>query len=197
MRPRKALCGRGFIARPECGEQFGCECMRQILIFAAVLMGFGIAMARMADTMAPTRPAAATATHAEEATAPVDASGRTFSIDRDRNGHFQTEARVDGSYLDFMVDTGATVIALKEQDAARLGMHPAPADFTAPVATANGQARAARARIASINVGGVVVRDVDALIMPQGMLDQNLLGMAFLSRLKRFEYANGRLLLEQ
>ena len=46
-------------------------------------------------------------------------------------------------------------------------------------------------------VGGVVVRNLDALILPDSQLSQNLLGMTFLSRLKRFEYANGKLVLEQ
>jgi aspartyl protease family protein len=169
--------------------------MRNILIFAAVLVGLGVVMARMADTMTPAKSTVAVA-RTSDAAAPA-LSGRTVSLDKDRNGHFQTEARVDGSYLNFMVDTGATVIALKERDAARVGIHPAPVDFTANVSTANGPAKAARAHLASIEIGGVRVRDVDALIMPDGMLDQNLLGMAFLSRLKRFEYADGKLVMEQ
>jgi aspartyl protease family protein len=170
--------------------------MRNILVVAAVLIGLGVFMARMADTMTPAKSTVAMSRSTEAAVAPAS-SGRTVSIDKDRNGHFQTEARVDGSYLDFMVDTGATVIALKERDAARVGIHPAPGDFTANVSTANGPAKAARARLASIEIGGVRVRDVDALVMPDGMLDQNLLGMAFLSRLKRFEYAGGKLVMEQ
>ena len=170
--------------------------MRNILVIAAVLIGLGVAMAKMADTMAPAKSTVAISRSADTSDTAVS-SGRTVSIDKDRNGHFQTEARVDGSYLDFMVDTGATVIALKERDAARVGIHPSPADFTANVSTANGPAKAARARLASIEVGDVRVRDVDALIMPDGMLAQNLLGMAFLSRLKRFEYADGKMVLQQ
>jgi aspartyl protease family protein len=172
--------------------------MRSILLFAVVLIGLGVAMARIADTMTPARSTVAMArvTDTDAAAAPAPA-GRTVSIDKDGRGHFQTEARVDGSYLNFMVDTGATVIALKERDANRVGIHPAPSDFNATVSTANGPAKAARARLGSIEVGGVRVRDVDALIMPDGMLAENLLGMTFLSRLKRFEYADGRLVLEQ
>jgi len=181
--------------------------MRNILVFAAVLIGLGVAMARIADTMTPAKSTVANSTianstiamsrSAEVASTAPASSGRTVSLDKDRNGHFQTEARVGGSYLNFMVDTGATVIALKERDAERLGIHPAPADFTANVSTANGPAKAARAKLDSIEIGDVRVRDVDALIMPDGMLDQNLLGMAFLSRLKRFEYTDGKLVMEQ
>ena len=48
-----------------------------------------------------------------------------------------------------------------------------------------------------MDVGGLIVRDVDAMVLPDEALSENLLGMSFLSRLKRFEYANGRMVLEQ
>jgi aspartyl protease family protein len=169
--------------------------MRTILIFAAVLIGLGTLMARVADSMSPSvAPKAAVA--AAKSAAPANAS-RSATIAKDAYGHFQAQARVDGRDIGFMVDTGATVIALTESDAARVGIRPFKADYTRKVTTANGTAMAAPARLASIDIGGVVVRDVDALVMPDSVLSQNLLGMAFLSRLKRFEYSNGRLVLEQ
>ena len=42
-----------------------------------------------------------------------------------------------------------------------------------------------------IDLGGIVVRDVDAMVLPDEALSENLLGLSFLSKLKRFEYANG------
>ena len=48
-----------------------------------------------------------------------------------------------------------------------------------------------------VEIGGITVRDVDALVLPDEALSENLLGLSFLSKLKRFEYANGKLLLEQ
>jgi aspartyl protease family protein len=48
-----------------------------------------------------------------------------------------------------------------------------------------------------MDVGGLIVRDVEAMVLPDEALSENLLGLSFLSRLKRFEYANGRLVLEQ
>jgi len=42
-----------------------------------------------------------------------------------------------------------------------------------------------------------VVRDVDAMVLPDQALSENLLGLSFLSRLKRFEYSNGQMVLEQ
>ena len=70
-------------------------------------------------------------------------------------------------------------------------------DFNAAVVTANGTVKAARARLASVDIGGLEVRDVEAMVLPDNVLSENLLGLSYLSRLKRFEYSGGRLLLEQ
>lgn len=176
--------------------------MRAILIVAAILAGLGIAMGRYADRAAKPSSMAAQASTPRAAAAVADArvsagSGRSVIIHRDKRGHFQTEARVDGGYVGFMVDTGASVVALTERDAERIGVRPSRGDFTASVSTANGVVMAARARLASIDVGGLVIRDVDALVLPNTALRENLLGLSFLSRLKRFEYADGKLVLEQ
>jgi len=48
-----------------------------------------------------------------------------------------------------------------------------------------------------MDVGGLIVRDVEAMVLPDEALSENLLGLSFLSKLKRFEYANGRLVMEQ
>ena len=48
-----------------------------------------------------------------------------------------------------------------------------------------------------MDVGGLIVRDVDAMVLPDEALSENLLGLSFLSKLRRFEYANGRLVMEQ
>jgi len=89
------------------------------------------------------------------------------------------------------------VVALNERSAAQFGLRPLRSDYTATVATANGTVRAARARLPMVELGGIVVRDVEALVLPDEALSQNLLGLSFLSKLKRFEYANGRMVLEQ
>jgi len=119
------------------------------------------------------------------------------NIPPDARGHFQTDGRIEGQRINFMVDTGASVVALNEKSAARFGLRPSRNDYNATVATANGTVKAARARIAMIELGGLVVRDVDALVLPDAALSENLLGLSFLSKLKRFELANGKMVLEQ
>jgi aspartyl protease family protein len=172
--------------------------MRNILFFAAVIAGAGVFMAQMADRMSPA-PALANAPHKEMTVgaASVAAGNRSISIPRDARGHFQTDARIDGQRIDFMVDTGASVVALNEKSAARFGLRPSRGDYNATVTTANGTIKAARARIAMMDVGGLIVRDVEAMVLPDEALSENLLGLSFLSKLKRFEYANGRMVMEQ
>jgi aspartyl protease family protein len=65
------------------------------------------------------------------------------------------------------------------------------------VTTANGTIKAAPARLPMVDLGGIIVRDVDAMVLPDEALSENLLGLSFLSKLKRFEYANGMMVLEQ
>src|SRR5436305_15119468 len=122
--------------------------MRNIMIFAAILIGLGTFMAQQADRMTST-PALAKATTQKAAPAQTvaQAGSRSLSIPRDGRGHFQTEARIDGQRIDFMVDTGASVVALNEKSAARFGFRPSPRDYTATVSTANGTIKAARTQI--------------------------------------------------
>jgi aspartyl protease family protein len=170
--------------------------MRNIMIFAAFIAGLGTLMAQMADKITPAL--AHSASPKADVVATVALAGsRSISIPRDARGHFETEGRIEGQRIGFMVDTGASMIALNEKSAARFGLRPARGDFNATVTTANGTIKAARTRLAMVDVGGLVVRDVDAMVLPDEALSENLLGLSFLSKLKRFEYANGRMVLEQ
>jgi len=171
--------------------------MRNIMIFAAVLVALGSFMAQMADKITPTPASATTAPRKASAETVAQAGIRSLSIPRDARGHFQTDGRIEGQRVAFMVDTGASLVALNEKSAARFGLRPSRGDYNATVTTANGTIKAARTRLAMIEIGGLVVRDVDAMVLPDEALSENLLGLSFLSKLKRFEYANGKMVLEQ
>lgn len=171
--------------------------MRNLMILAAVLVGAGTYMAQMADQMSPVAASAKAAPKPMSAQTVAQASGRSFDIPRDARGHFAADGRIEGQRINFMVDTGASVVALNEKSAARFGLRPSRSDYNATVSTANGTIKAARARLAMIELGGLVVRDVDALVLPDEALSENLLGLSFLSKLKRFVYADGKLVLEQ
>lgn len=168
--------------------------MRSILVFAILALAIGAVVPRlyMRDAAAPPAQAAVVQPVRAEPTA----GGRTVTLQKGDNGHFQTEAVIDGRRMAFLVDTGASVIALRQRDAARLGVHPVPRDYTANVSTANGIIKAAPVELNRVEVGGLVVRNVAALVLPDEALAQNLLGMSFLSKV-RWEHRNGRLVLEQ
>ena len=163
--------------------------MRQI--FFLVLLAFAVAV------LAPRY-----LTHRQENAAviakatPDGPSSRSISISRGQNGHFWVDGRVDGRRLNFMVDTGASSIALREGDAARIGIHPARREYTARISTANGVIMAAPIELSRVEVGDVVVRNVAAMVLPDDALGENLLGMSFLGQV-HWQYQSGKLVLEQ
>jgi aspartyl protease family protein len=172
--------------------------MRTIIVLAVVTLVVAGLVPRYFDRMAGHAAPPAPAVVKTVAPAPAYSGGpRTVVIERDGRGHFAIDGVVDGRRIGFMVDTGASVIALTERDAGRLGYHPGLRDYVAEVRTANGSVRAAPVKLDMVEVGGVMVRNVDAIVMPEEALSENLLGLSFLSRLRRFEYRDGRLVLEE
>ncbi|MCB8840711.1 TIGR02281 family clan AA aspartic protease [Aurantimonas sp. VKM B-3413] len=124
-------------------------------------------------------------------------AGRTTELQADRAGHFRTDARLNGQFVPVLVDTGATLVALDETTARRLGVAPPPAAWRETVRTANGEAPAARTRIARVSLGPIEITNVDAIVLHDGQLPVTLLGMSFLNRLDGFSIENGRLVLRQ
>jgi aspartyl protease family protein len=177
--------------------------LRPVLTFAALAALASIIVPQLAAKLPSARPTPAMMASAPAAAAPTapdvpdtPASG-TVEVPRNGDGHFAVEGRVDGRRLEFVVDTGASVVALSSADASSIGIHPAARDFTASVRTANGVVRAAPVKLDSIDLGDVTVRDVDAMVLPDGTLSDNLLGLSFLSRLKRYQFSVDKLVLEQ
>jgi aspartyl protease family protein len=102
------------------------------------------------------------------------------------DGHYWAEADVNGHAVHFLVDTGASDVALTLDDARRLGFEPKTLVYGYQVTTAAGPVRAAKVNLASVAVSGAQVRDVDALVIEKG-LKTSLLGMTYLGRLSRIE----------
>jgi aspartyl protease family protein len=169
--------------------------MGKFIVFAAMILGAGVVAARWADRSVPIA-ASPSAMAAAQEPGPAASNSRTVTLSRSSDGHFRTEARVDGRRLELIVDTGASQIALRASDAARLGIHPTPRDYNVRVSTANGITRAALIQLQRVEVEDIVVRDVAALVQPDEALGVNLLGMSFLSRV-RWTHERGKLILEQ
>ena len=115
------------------------------------------------------------------------------AVGRDRTGHFVVTADVEGVPVRFLVDTGATTIALSAEDARRVGIDPDRLSFTLPISTANGMGLAAPVRLESVSIGGIERRSLDATVAQPGMLSGSLLGMNFLGSLAAFEIRGDRL----
>jgi aspartyl protease family protein len=175
--------------------------MRRFLFLFAVMAAVGVGVARHSDhaKSGGTNAMAMAAKHEpkpEPAPAVSPNYYRTVTLNSDNRGHFQTEARVEGRLIDFLVDTGASSIALRESSAAMLGIHPSAREYSIKMQTANGVGKAARVQLGRVEVGGITVRNVDALVVPDESLSTNLLGMTFLSQVK-WSHDRGRLVLEQ
>ena len=171
--------------------------MRQIVFFAIAALVLAGVMPRVMSHVGNAPATEAQPAKRTEAPKQQTNSVRTVTVRGDRLGHFQVEGSVDGRRLDFMVDTGASLVALRERDANKLGIFPTPRDYTARTSTANGVIAVAPVRLSSLEVNGIRIYDVGAVVIPDQALGVNLLGMSFLSRVRRFEMANGRLVMEQ
>lgn len=114
----------------------------------------------------------------------------------DTSGHYTATVEVDGRSLPMLVDTGATLVTLRYEDAVALGRQPMPSDFTSAVSTANGTTRVAMIRLPEVRIGSIRATDIQAVVLPQGATSHSLLGMSFLKKLGGFEIKAGNLVLQ-
>jgi aspartyl protease family protein len=118
------------------------------------------------------------------------------TLSKSNNGHFEADGIVNGKGTSFLVDTGASSIVLSYGDAVNAGIAPDSLSFTSPISTANGEAFAANVRLDEIGVGGIIRRNVRAMVAEDGKLDQSLLGMSFLSSLSGYTVRQDQLILQ-
>jgi aspartyl protease family protein len=105
------------------------------------------------------------------------------------DGHFNANVKVNGKSISMIVDTGASTIVLRPEDAKKAGIDVSALTYRVPVITANGRTVAARVRLDEVSVGPLDRKKVDALVAQPGALTQSLLGMSFLSRLRSYEFS--------
>jgi aspartyl protease family protein len=155
---------------------------------SAAVMAFAVASALTTAWMMDHAGLRGRAWAAEPAVS-VAATGRPGQVLRAADGHYWAEAGIeakDGEHaVRVMVDTGASVVALTREDAARLGLKLTAADFSGTVVTASGPVRAAPVELEAVAVAGARVTAVRALVVEHG-LPHSLLGMSYLGRLSAF-----------
>ena len=117
--------------------------------------------------------------------APAAAGSRhkEYRLYADRQGMFRTTGSINGQPADFLVDTGATTIAMNASQARRLGIDFRMDGKAVKVMTASGVELSYQVRLRSVKVGPIELNDVNATVMQGEFPTQVLLGMSFLGRL--------------
>jgi aspartyl protease family protein len=167
--------------------------MIRFVAIAAIGALSAVGAARAVVSLDPDRYAAPA--RAEQAVAIAAEPAANAQVRKAADGHYWAEADVNGKAVRFLVDTGATAVSLTLEDARRLGVDTASLDYRYDVITADGQARAAAVKLASISIAGARVDNVDALVIEKG-LTASLLGMSYLGRLRAFEATQTALILK-
>jgi len=174
--------------------------MRSEIIAATVCICATVVAVKHFDAKATTAPAdAVLAAAAPETAATVRKSasnGSEVRLSADANHQYFVTAALNQRPASFLIDTGASFVALRDSDARAANIYVSWADYTQPVRTANGETKAAVANIDVIEIDGIRVENVKAFILPDEQLSMNLLGMSFLSKLDSVEQRGGELVLK-
>jgi aspartyl protease family protein len=112
------------------------------------------------------------------------------------NGQFFTQGRVNSGSVRFLIDTGASTVALTLEDARRAGVDINRLVYNRAVDTANGRALAADVTLKDVRIGGVRVTNVQALVLAEG-LHVSLLGMTYLGELQKVEVMPNQMILRR
>lgn len=119
---------------------------------------------------------------------------RVITLTRSRDGHFYADVIVNGVNVNFLVDTGATNIALSKDDARRIGIDMFYLDFSMRATTASGTIKVAPTKLRSIILGETQNYDFPAFVL-DGAASKSLLGMSYLSQFAQIEINNSKMIL--
>ncbi|MFD2237296.1 retropepsin-like aspartic protease family protein [Aureimonas populi] len=120
--------------------------------------------------------------------------GQVLAV-RGRDDHFRLDAQVNGRRVPFLVDTGASVVAIDRGTAEAVGLDLSALAYTAQIRTANGIARAAPVTLDEVRVGDIARRNVVAVVTEGDGIGIDLLGMSFLGSLSSVDFRGDRLVL--
>lgn len=175
----------GFMAKPR--TSVGSGAFR----IAAVLASLAVSGAAVLYVLAEGPSLQGLATRAaspslEQTPSEQDGAGSVL-IRRNAAGRFVAKGEINGKPAELLVDTGAAAVILRQSDAERAGIDMSALKYSVPIETANGTAYAAPVRLRTVAVGAVQVQDLEALVAARGSLNESLLGMSFLRRLRSYE----------
>jgi aspartyl protease family protein len=169
-------------------------CISTLLLVGLVMRLSGMLDAKPAAmvTQSTQRTAATKA-----APAPSKRGSGVAYVRLDRQNQFTTPIEIEGKPFHAIIDTGATIVIVRYEDAKQLGVFSKGERWNRVVSTANGAGRAMSARFNNLSIGDLIVYDVEALVLSPGAVSTNLIGMSLLRRLSKFEVRPDVIVLER
>jgi aspartyl protease family protein len=159
----------------------GGRALRQVMLWLVLFAGLGLAADWWMTRTSPQQQ--------------VFDGGR-IEVPAGRGGHFHLTALLNGTEVRFVVDTGATSVALAPEDARRIGIDTDRLAYTGIAVTANGRVPTAQVTIRDFAIGDIADRNVRAVVI-DGDLSVSLLGMSYLRRFARVSFEGDMLVLER
>ncbi|WP_295528677.1 TIGR02281 family clan AA aspartic protease [Novosphingobium sp. Chol11] len=173
--------------------------MLRFLIFAWVVIGLAALVGPLLDANPARAPgikaSVGTAAKSARSEEPGTVSrGDVTVIRRDSTGQFHLDVDVGGAQITFLIDTGADVVALTEDDAQALGITPDADSFRPILQTASGTGMGAPVQLERMSIAGRELDNVQAVVVPD--LPVSLLGQSALRRLGSVTLQGDRLIIE-
>ena len=157
--------------------------MQHMVVWGLIFVGAIAAVGLWGDIRNTVSPASYTALGEDQ-----------IELRRAMDGHYYVTAQVNGAPVEFVVDTGATLIVLTRDDAERAGLNTDDLAFIGRAGTANGTVSTAQVRLDSLTIGPLEDRGIAASVNG-GELDKSLLGMSYLERFSSVQISDGRMIL--
>lgn len=126
----------------------------------------------------------------------ADGYGEDIHVAMNRDGHYWVTVDVNGTPIRFVVDTGASHIALSYEAAEAAGLDPAGLEYDRAFRTANGITHKAMVKLEQVSLDSIVISNISASVSRQGSMGVSLLGMNFLNELSSFKVENRNLILK-
>jgi aspartyl protease family protein len=160
---------------------------KALCIVIAVGIGIGLALPSVKRSAPPVASAVGPARQ-------LDDVRRDTVLERENNGHFYVYAKVNGELVRFIVDTGASNVALTVEDARRVGLKFEPGEFQYVGEGASGPVRGKLVRLNRVDIEGKTVDDVSGVILEGSNL--SLLGQSYLARMGEVQMVGDTMVLK-
>lgn len=164
------------------------------LLLFTIALGLFLGLTLPTGKPAPQERAAIVATAAPSPAQPTPMNPVDTVIERKGDGHFYVDATVNGQLVHFLVDTGASMVALTKEDAQRVGLPFSPAEFEVIGRGASGDVKGKHVSLDRVAIGMKEAHAVPAAIVDDG-LGISLLGQSFLSQVGSVTISNDRMTL--